>query len=901
MPGLVTAIVTAVSALLPNIAGTYITVAGVSSVINSVIVAAAFNTVSAALSGGSAREPTQAEAGGIDQSRSLLLNKRSSVASIPVVYGIRRVGGPMVYLGTSGDDNEYLHMVVVLSEGPIEAIDTVYIDGVSSSDSKFSGLVAVEKSLGERDQAASPLLVASVSNWTADHRLRKTAYVHVRLKYDQDVSAGLPTITADVKGRKLYDPRAGLTGFSDNPALVIRDYLTDTFYGKEINEADIDEDSFIVAANYCDQTVVDPDKTRRRYSCNGVIVTDDTLMRNINRLIGSCRGMLIFSSGQYKLLIDKPEPSTFAFTEDNIIGAWQFQRADIRNHFNRYKAKFFNPDRDWQPDIAVVDNENFRAEDNGRLLVSEIELPFTNSGHVAHRISLINLRQSREQISVEMTANASALIAEVGAVCTITHSTPGWDEKKFRILRIELLDTDEVRITAREYDADVYNIDDETVFNPAPNTNLPDAFSVSPPTGLSLDSGTSQLILAGDGTIHSRIKATWTPATGPNIESQVVEYKKSVDSEWKTISVGAGQAEFFISPVDDGVQYDVRVRSINQIGARSAYAVAPSHVVVGKTEPPEDVTGFNAHQNIDVIKIAWNQVADIDLAGYSLRYNQFPNDIWEDGTPLTAVMRGTETTTASMAPGTWSIMVKARDTSDNYSINSTSLRLVIVNTNDIISAIPYKPEWTGARSNLIRHWTGSLVPKSQNLASDDDWETFDIFVISPYPIGTFTPDEIDEGFDSVPRVWGRIEWFIGPGEVGTANPTTMLLDHRLSAGSYGGFEPFIIGNVEGRFFKPQALIDTSIGVPVVTGFTFIIDQEDRSDEGEAVTTVEIGGTAILFNALFHRLPNVQVTTQGAAARIGTATSITTAGFTAHVFDVAGTDVGGTVNWKATGV
>jgi hypothetical protein len=41
-------------------------------------------------------------------------------------------------------------------------------------------------------------------------------------------------ITADIDGRTLYDPRTGLTAFSRNPALAIRDYLTNTRYGRGV-------------------------------------------------------------------------------------------------------------------------------------------------------------------------------------------------------------------------------------------------------------------------------------------------------------------------------------------------------------------------------------------------------------------------------------------------------------------------------------------------------------------------------------------------------------------------------------------------------------------------------------------------------------------------------------------
>ena len=60
--------------------------------------------------------------------RGVLLNKFSANASIPVVYGTRKVGGNVVFLETSGTDNEFLYMAVILSEGEIDDITSIFID-----------------------------------------------------------------------------------------------------------------------------------------------------------------------------------------------------------------------------------------------------------------------------------------------------------------------------------------------------------------------------------------------------------------------------------------------------------------------------------------------------------------------------------------------------------------------------------------------------------------------------------------------------------------------------------------------------------------------------------------------------------------------------------------------------
>ena len=60
--------------------------------------------------------------------KGILLNKTSSNAPLPVIYGQRKVGGTAVFMETSGTDNEYLYMILALCEGGIESCEKIYID-----------------------------------------------------------------------------------------------------------------------------------------------------------------------------------------------------------------------------------------------------------------------------------------------------------------------------------------------------------------------------------------------------------------------------------------------------------------------------------------------------------------------------------------------------------------------------------------------------------------------------------------------------------------------------------------------------------------------------------------------------------------------------------------------------
>jgi hypothetical protein len=70
--------------------------------------------------------------------------------------------------------------------------------------------------------------VAEVADWTSDHRLRGIAYLYVRLAFLNAHFKQVPQVSAIVRGKKLTDTRTGQTVYSPNPALIARDYLTDS-------------------------------------------------------------------------------------------------------------------------------------------------------------------------------------------------------------------------------------------------------------------------------------------------------------------------------------------------------------------------------------------------------------------------------------------------------------------------------------------------------------------------------------------------------------------------------------------------------------------------------------------------------------------------------------------------
>ncbi len=618
-----------------------------------------------------------------NQQRGVQVNTSSTVEPIPVIYGHRRVGGIRVFgPEITAPDSRLLHMVVVWGEGPISAVDTFYIDGVESTHSRFAGLIDVHHHLGDDDQAANSFLVKRIARWTENHRLRGLAYTYFMARYDADVFvSGLPVLTADIDGRTVYDPRDTLTKFSDNPALVLRDYLTNARYGRGLSTSLIDDTAFIAAANHCDELVAVPGGTQTRYTCDGVLSTGKTHRANVAELGSSCRGVVHFSGGLWKLAIDKTESSTFTFDESNIVGQWNIALPEQRGLLNRVRAQFFDEARSWQPHIAAADSETLRTdEDDSLMLDSLVVLPFTSDFYRAKQLAGIELKQSRQGITVQFTATIEAHRVEIMDVVSITHSTPGWTAKKFRVIELAMLANDEVRVTAIEYDDSVYTLDTLDVREDIPNTNLPDPFNVGAPTELTLRSGTDQLVRSNAGTILATLGVSWTLAQDVFVDRYEGEYRLSGSADWlPAFSVSRTHTSAVIATVDEGSSYDVRVRGVSRLGRPGDWVQEDNHTVLGKQEPP----AAPAWADIEAGAIRFGTVDDIDLAGYVVRYHTGVNDDW--GT-ATAIHEGTISASPHVLPwmpnGIVTFLVGTQDTSGNY---STDAAAVTVNLGDALS------------------------------------------------------------------------------------------------------------------------------------------------------------------------------------------------------------------------
>ncbi len=368
----------------------------------------------------------------------------------------------------------------------------------------------------------------------------------------------------------------------DNPYLCARDYLLSTIYGPGRPASEIDETSFNAMANYCDETVSVPDDAggstnQKRYTCNGWLSTQRTVRQNLDELLSSCRGNVIFEGGKWRAFTTRSvTPSSVALTEDNIVGDVEFTNAGNDEKLNVARATIIDPDKSYQPDTIQWPNAGaanaFLTEDNSFEKRLDLDLPFTNEDHMAENILDITLSESRQGIKVVLTATEEALQYQIGDVVPVTLSTPGWTAKNFWVMGIGLTQSSLVRLALVEYDATAYTHGSQSDAEQEPNTNLPDPFNISAPTGLTL---VDQMGQTATGLSIPEILVTWTDVAEAFIDRYEIQAKKASDSIWQRYGEeeqGVEQFKIRGVPLEPGdIDWDVRIRAVNTLGAISAW------------------------------------------------------------------------------------------------------------------------------------------------------------------------------------------------------------------------------------------------------------------------------------------------------------------------------------------
>lgn len=547
---------------------------------------------------------------------------REAASTRKVIYGKCRVGGSVVFLANA-NQNEYLYLVIAFAAHEVEDFEEFYFNdelvwsnGVYQSD--WSSWALINYYDGTQTTADSTLTSASTF-WTSTHVLNGVSYAMVRLKWDKDRKKfpnGVPNISAVIKGKKVYDPRTQTTAYSNNPALCVRDYLVNTYYGLGEAASVLDDTSFEDAADICDELVdLSGGGSQARWRCDGVLDTGSSIKNNIEALLASMGGRLGYSGGKYFLQAAAYVTPTIDIDETVMVGEIQVQtKQSRRGLYNGVKGVFLSEEENYTLcDYPAQISSTYALED-GDPIYLDMPLPFVTNNIRAQRLAKIALLKSRQQLSVTVPLNLAGLKLKAGDFITISNTRLGWTAKPFEVLDYTIgAGTDgviTVNVSCIETASAVYdwNTSDENPFNlpSTPTTN--DGSTVTAPTNLVLTETTS---FAGDGALVDALLIQWTES----VDGFVDYYEILIEevSTGYTFVVTSTTNEYLVAPIRTGTNYAISVLAVNSIGAKST-ALTGSLTPLGDTSAPSAPTGLTATGGFKNIQIEWTSPSDQDLA-----------------------------------------------------------------------------------------------------------------------------------------------------------------------------------------------------------------------------------------------------------------------------------------------
>ncbi|MDP1580656.1 MAG: phage tail protein [Candidatus Didemnitutus sp.] len=609
-----------------------------------------------------------------------------------VIYGETRVSGPMIYAAVGGAKNEFLHLVLPLATHECEALGLLYfndrtVDIGESGEATdgLAGFARVKKHLGAHDQAADADLIAeSAGAWTTNDRVAGSAYLYVRLKWDQNkFPSGIPNVSCVARGRKLYDPRTEESAWSTNVALCVRDYLVNTTYGLGVDESEIDEASFIASANICDETVtLAGGGTEKRYTCNGAFELSAEPGNVLEKLAAAMAGWVVYVGGKWICQAGAHDTPTITLDEDDLRAPLTVQtKLSLRDTCNLVKGTFTSPAEQYQPaDFPAVTSSVYQAEDQGREIVRDLDLLFTASPSMAQRLAKIELQRTRRDTTVTMPCKLTALRVRAGSTVMVSHARYGWAEKQFVVMSHKFITYGEgslgVDLLLRETDSAIYTWSDEEE-NPylvGDETNL-DWHTVPPPAGITLSTAN---VAQPDGVIAPRLKVIWAAPDNQFVlagGAVQIEYKRTADAAWLIAAAALrGDATLaYIADVRGGDSIDVRLRFANSHGRTGLYSDVATATVSLDTTAPDAPAISAATPAPGGITLVWGAVADDDLSYYRI-YRRLAAEA-DDITGAILVWAGLATSwtdfTVLIGPS-YRYWIRAIDTSGNVSAASNS-------------------------------------------------------------------------------------------------------------------------------------------------------------------------------------------------------------------------------------
>lgn len=343
----------------------------------------------------------------------------------------------------------------------------IYAGGTASSNQIFPTNAA--------NKVAATTLLSTIDGNTSYEGL---VYVVFQMDYDQENGlTGLGQYTTEI------------TNSLSEPGAVLNDYLLNSRYGAGLSASDIDATSIAALTSYATEQVAfttsgGASSTHDRWQINGMMGTYSSVFSTIDMICQACSTFFTYNPkvGKFEVVPNREattaeKNAAYVFDDDNVLGAIDVTSTELYAQYNEIEAEY--PDGTERDQTSTV----FITTPSGELNANEptnklsVRYPICNDAPRVTNLAQIDLRQSRKDLVVQLTADYEAIQIDVGDIVKLTNTTYGFTNKLFRAMRVTEKESQtgmlSVSLVLLEYDDSVYTHITATDTAELPVTGIP--------------------------------------------------------------------------------------------------------------------------------------------------------------------------------------------------------------------------------------------------------------------------------------------------------------------------------------------------------------------------------------------------------------------------------------------
>ena len=295
------------------------------------------------------------------------------------------------------------------------------------------------------------------------------------------------------------------------------------------------------------------------------------------------------------------------------------------------------------------------------------------------------------------------------------------------------------RITAVDLASDIYDAvtGDIPVYNPHISEPLdPTSLPPSPPVITLVEAGTTALEIFNNA-IRTRVLIHLAYGGGNVLVKNFRVRFRHQDSEgWSYVSGSDGSFLITLVDVIDNENYYIQAQAISIYGKESAWTSEQLVLVLGQEEAPSDITGFKCHIVGETAYLSWDNIADLDLSHYKLRWtDEQLTPAWDSSADLILnIPRSSNSCSVPAMVGTY--LLKSVDYKDNECDNAAMIitsvaRVAKMNIVETISQPDELNGWEGVPAGLVYgdgFALGAFSLELTDLDSDEDYRVRSFYI-----------------------------------------------------------------------------------------------------------------------------------------------------------------------------